>query len=148
VDQVGSWYRVKLPADATRVGYILVRQVTAGKGGAPIPPSSPRSPQPRSPQQPAGARRRTPRRAFVSASAAYQPAVLKFDNKVTFTDFVETGSRTTTYKTARRAGFGSRLRANSAFRRSARESSIPISEWADDVLVAPGWLVKAGVNSQ
>ena len=41
----------------------------------------------------------------MSVSAAYQPAVLKFDNKVTFTDFVEAGSRTTTYKTVRGAGF-------------------------------------------
>jgi hypothetical protein len=104
--QVGAWYRVRLPNDSTRVGYILVGQVERAAGGANIPPTSPGSPQPQ-----VGARRRgPPRRAFVSASAGYQRAKLQFDNKVSFTEFVEQGSRTTTYKTRRGAlfdvGFG------------------------------------------
>jgi Bacterial SH3 domain len=106
VAQVGSWYRVRLPGDSTRVGYILVGQGEGAAGGANSPPTSPRSPQPRVVARRSG----PPRRAFVSASAGYQPAVLQFDNNVSFTEFVEQGSRTTTYKTRRGAlldvGFG------------------------------------------
>jgi hypothetical protein len=50
----------------------------------------------------------------VSGGVGYQPAALNFESKVSFTDFVESGSRTTTYKTRRGAlldvGFGVELR--------------------------------------
>jgi hypothetical protein len=100
VSQAGAWYRVRLPGDSTRLGYILMRQVGQMSGRA-VPPPSSRNPQPRV----VARRRGPPRRTFASASGGYQPAVLTFDNKTSFTEFVEPGSRTTTYKTRRSALF-------------------------------------------
>ena len=94
--RTGTWYRVRLPNNPGGVGYILVSQTVVVPGGAAIPgvpPSSPRAAQ-RAPQ-----RRGPPRRAFLSAGAAYQPGALASEQKGTFTDFVEQGSRTVTYKT-------------------------------------------------
>ena len=89
-----TWYRVRLPDRSGRVGYILVSQTALVSGNPPV--VSPTGPRPAQRVVPP---RRAPRRAFLSASGGYQPGNLSSDQKGTFTDFVEQGSRTVTYKT-------------------------------------------------
>jgi hypothetical protein len=90
----GFWYRVRLPDDPTRIGYILVRQVEGSAEGLTIPPSQ-RAGQPRTPVR----RRGQPRRSFISGSAGYPSTILNFENTTSFAQFLEQGSRTTTYNT-------------------------------------------------
>jgi hypothetical protein len=97
IGQIGSWYRVTLPSDPKRSGYILVRQVEAGSGTIRVPPSAPVTAAQRPPVRP----RKPPRRGYVSAGAGYQPELLKFSAKDTFTENQEQGSRTTSYTTRR-----------------------------------------------
>jgi hypothetical protein len=101
VNQEGSWYRVRLPNDPARVGFILVRQVEGGPAGDRIPPMSPQS----AARSAAVRRRGPPRRAFASIGGGYQAETLHFENTVSFTEFVEQGSRKLTYSTQRRPLF-------------------------------------------
>src|SRR6476469_7099946 len=76
IERIGTWYRVRLPNDATRVGFILARQVE------PSGPENPRPTQPRTAQSrpsTAARRRGPPRRAFLAGSGAYPPSALQFD---------------------------------------------------------------------
>jgi len=100
IERIGVWYRVRLPNDSTRVGFILARQVEPGGPGAGTPPPESRPAQSR---PSTAARRGPPRRAFLAASGGYLPSPLQFDNTVTFTEFVEQGSRKTTYTNQRSA---------------------------------------------
>jgi hypothetical protein len=93
------WYRVKLPNDDTRSGYILIRQVELVSGT--IPNTSAVAGAAQRPRAPSSARSRLPQRGFVFAGLGYQSLVLNFENKVPFTEFVEEGTRMTTYEPAR-----------------------------------------------
>jgi hypothetical protein len=90
--RVGSWYRVRLPNDRSRTGYIQIRLVEGKVDNVPTvggPAVQPRGP----------ARRGPPRQSFVSASGGYLPSILNFDTTSSFTLFVEEGTRKTSYKT-------------------------------------------------
>jgi hypothetical protein len=91
----GSWYRVRLPDDPTRIGYVLVRQVEGSTEGLNIPPAPQSAAQPRTPVR----RRGQPRRSFLSGSAGYPSTILNFESTTSFAQFLEQGSRTTTYNT-------------------------------------------------
>jgi hypothetical protein len=91
----GAWYRVRLPDDPTRIGYVLVRQVEGSTEGLSIPPSSGRTGQPRTPVR----RRAQPRRSFISGSAGYLSTILNFESTTSFAEFLEQTSRTTSYNT-------------------------------------------------
>jgi hypothetical protein len=95
--RVGLWYRVRLPNDSSRTGYIQVRQVEGKVDNIPSTPEA--SGQPRA----VGPRRGPPRRSFVTASGGYLPTILDFDTTASFTVFLEEGTRNTTYTTQRAA---------------------------------------------
>jgi hypothetical protein len=89
--RVGSWYRVRLPNDRSRTGYIQIRLV---EGKVDVPTVGGPAVQARGP-----ARRGPPKRSFISASGGYLPSILNFDATSSFTVFVEEGTRNITYET-------------------------------------------------
>jgi hypothetical protein len=92
--QGNAWYRVVLPGDPTRSGYIQVRQVESAPDRI-LPPGA------RAPVQARDVVKRPPRRAYLSVSGGYVPAPVDFDTSATFTKNVEEGTLDVVYDNQR-----------------------------------------------
>ncbi len=90
--QAGEWYRVWLPGDPTRIGYILAREVESAPDQLVLPGSAPAG------QPGAAAAQGSRRRAYLSILGGYMPAPLDFDTSTTFTKNVEEGTLDVAYE--------------------------------------------------
>ena len=99
----GRWLFVVLPSDSRQRGYILEQQTEPTSG---TPPSAPGAAAQRRPPQTSANTRRVPKPPpFLYVGVAGQAAPLDFTNNDSITTLLETETRATTYKAARRPGF-------------------------------------------